>query len=48
MTISDETLIFCILIICLGGCFVWAFWELEQMRNSRNERVRKLRRSTLR
>jgi hypothetical protein len=48
MTMPDETLIFCILIICLGACFIWAFWELERMRNSRNDRARKLRRSALR
>lgn len=48
MTLSDETLVLCILIVCLGACFIRALWELEQMRNSRNEQARKLRQPRLR
>jgi cbb3-type cytochrome oxidase subunit 3 len=48
LTTADETLLLCILIMCLGACFVWAFREFEQARNSHNSRVRKFRKLTLR
>jgi hypothetical protein len=28
----DQTLLFVLTVLCLGACFVWAFWELEQAR----------------
>jgi hypothetical protein len=28
----DRTLLFLLIVFCLGACFVTAFWELEQAR----------------
>jgi len=32
LTDTDRTFLFLLTAIGLGACFVWAFWELEQMR----------------
>jgi hypothetical protein len=33
----DQTILFLLIVICLGACFIWAFWELEQMREGRRK-----------
>jgi hypothetical protein len=42
-TFTEADLSFLLLLItaCLGACFVWAFWELEQTRERRRERIHK-------
>jgi hypothetical protein len=35
MDASDQTFLFLLISTCLGACFVWAFWELEQSREKR-------------
>jgi hypothetical protein len=39
-TDTAHAFLFLLTAACLGACFVWAFWELKQMR----ERRRQLRR----
>jgi hypothetical protein len=36
-TEADLTFFFLLLSACLGACFVWAFWELEQSRMRRQQ-----------
>jgi hypothetical protein len=38
MSDIDQTLWFLVLIVCLGGCFVWALWEIEAARQRWRER----------
>jgi hypothetical protein len=33
----DQTLLFLLIVVNLGACFIWAFWELEQMRERRRQ-----------
>ncbi len=40
LTAPAMTLLFLIIVICLGAAFVWMFWEIEQ-RMSRPHRVPK-------
>jgi hypothetical protein len=44
--LADTDLTFLLLLItaCLGACFVWAFWEWEQLRE-RRQRARALKRA---
>jgi hypothetical protein len=44
-TLTDYDQAFLLLLnsACLGACFIWAFWELEQLR-VRRQRTRALRR----
>ena len=35
----ERTFLLLLLITSLGTCFVWAFWELEQVRDHRRRRV---------
>jgi hypothetical protein len=35
---TDRALLFLMIAACLGGCFVWAFWELEQLRERHRRR----------
>jgi hypothetical protein len=39
MSDINQTLCFIFLIICLGGCFIWAFWEIEAARQ-RNRQLK--------
>jgi hypothetical protein len=39
-TDADQTLLFLLTAICLGACFIWAFWEIEQMRERRRQTTR--------
>jgi len=32
---SDQALLLILIIVCLGACFVWAFWEIEEIRRRR-------------
>jgi hypothetical protein len=32
LTDTDRVFLFLLAAACLGACFIWAFWELEQMR----------------
>ena len=32
LTETDRIFLFLLTAACLGACFIWAFWELEQMR----------------
>ena len=41
LTEADLTFLFLLISACLGACFVWAFWELEQSRERRRERAQK-------
>jgi hypothetical protein len=43
-TDADQAFLFLILSGCLGACFIWAFWELEQARE-RRKRTRALKRA---
>ena len=38
MSDINQTLCFLFLIICLGGCFTWALWEVEAARQRRRQR----------
>ncbi|WP_426610789.1 hypothetical protein [Bradyrhizobium sp. McL0616] len=47
-TAGDQAFWFVVISVCLGACFVWAFWEIEQARRHRQHRrefVRDARRS---
>jgi hypothetical protein len=50
MSDIDQTLCLPVLTICLGVCFVWALWEIEdacQRRHQRMQLVREARRTVL-
>jgi hypothetical protein len=32
LTDTDRVFLFLLTAACLGACFIWAFWELEQVR----------------
>jgi cbb3-type cytochrome oxidase subunit 3 len=32
---SDQAFCLMLISICLGACFVWAFWEIEEARQRR-------------
>jgi len=36
---SDQAFLLMLISICLGACFVWAFWEIEEARQRRLDRV---------
>lgn len=47
-TASDQAFLLMLISVCLGACFVWAFWELEESRQRRQRHdasVRDARRS---
>jgi cbb3-type cytochrome oxidase subunit 3 len=47
-TASDQAFVLVAISVCLGACFVWAFWEIEEARRHRQQRhdlVRDSRRS---
>lgn len=39
LTETDRVFLFLLTSSCLGACFIWAFWELEQMRERHRLRV---------
>jgi hypothetical protein len=39
MSDINQTLCFLLLSICLGGCFIWALWEIEAARQRRRHRT---------
>jgi hypothetical protein len=39
LTDSDRVFGFLLIAGCLGACFIWAFWELEQAQERRRLRV---------
>jgi hypothetical protein len=43
MSNINQTLCFLLLIICLGGCFIWALWEVEAARQRRRQRTQLVR-----
>jgi hypothetical protein len=43
LTDYDQAFFLLLTSACLGACFIWAFWELEQSR-ARRQRARALRR----
>jgi hypothetical protein len=34
---SDQTFLLLLIIVCLGACLVWAFWEIENARERRRQ-----------
>ncbi|MFL6812179.1 MAG: hypothetical protein ACJ8FD_24520, partial [Bradyrhizobium canariense] len=47
-TASDQAFLLMLISACLGACFVWAFWEIEEARRRRqrhDEFTREARRS---
>jgi hypothetical protein len=36
---SDQAFLFVVISVCLGACFVWAFWEIEEARFATNGNV---------
>jgi hypothetical protein len=32
---SDQAFLLMLISVCLGACFVWAFWEIEEARKRR-------------
>jgi hypothetical protein len=32
LTDTDRVFLFLLTAACLGACFIWAFWELERIR----------------
>ncbi|WP_199198292.1 hypothetical protein [Bradyrhizobium sp. MOS002] len=47
-TASDQAFLLMLISACLGACFVWAFWEVEEARRRRqrfDEFTREARRS---
>jgi hypothetical protein len=38
MSDINQTLCFLVLVICLDGCLIWAFWEIEAARERRRLR----------
>jgi hypothetical protein len=47
-TASDQAFLLMLISACLGACFVWAFWEVEETRRRRqrfDEFTREARRS---
>jgi hypothetical protein len=40
LTDADQAFLFLLVSACLGACFVWAFWELEQARERWRQRSR--------
>jgi hypothetical protein len=47
-TASDRAFLLMLISVCLGACFVWALWEIEETRRRRHrhqEFVREARRS---
>jgi hypothetical protein len=44
---SDLAFLLLLITICLGACFVWAFWEIEEFRR-RKQRHRELSREARR
>jgi cbb3-type cytochrome oxidase subunit 3 len=45
-TASDQAFWLVVISACLGACFVWAFWEIEEARRHRQQQlVRDARRS---
>jgi hypothetical protein len=37
ITDANNAFLFLLIAACLGACFVWAFWEMEQMRERRRQ-----------
>lgn len=37
-TASDQAILLMLISVCLGACFVWAFWEIEEARRRRQRR----------
>jgi hypothetical protein len=44
---SDQAFLFVVISVCLGACFVWAFWEIEEARTSTAAPRVRARRATL-
>ncbi|MGY4475185.1 cbb3-type cytochrome oxidase subunit 3 [Bradyrhizobium sp. USDA 3364] len=45
---SDQAFLLVVISVCLGACFVWAFWEVEDTRRRRQRHrdiVRDVRRA---
>lgn len=36
---GDQAFLLMLISICLGACFVWAFWEIEEARRQRHDGV---------
>lgn len=36
-TASDRAFLLMLISVCLGACFVWAFWEIEEARRRRQQ-----------
>jgi cbb3-type cytochrome oxidase subunit 3 len=34
---SDRAFLLILISVCLGACFVWAFWEIEEARKRRQQ-----------
>jgi hypothetical protein len=35
---GDQALCFILISVCLGACFVWAIWEIEEARRRSSQR----------
>jgi cytochrome c-type biogenesis protein CcmH/NrfG len=44
---GDRLILLPLIILCLGVCFVWAVWEIEQARAQRCQRQAALREARL-
>jgi hypothetical protein len=44
LTDTDQAFLLLLISACLGACFIWGFWELEQARE-RRKRTRALKRA---
>jgi hypothetical protein len=40
MSDINQTFCFLLLSICLGGCFIWAIWEIEAASQRRRQRTK--------
>jgi cbb3-type cytochrome oxidase subunit 3 len=40
----DQAFLLVLITICLGACFVWAFWEIEEARRRYSGNARTTRR----
>jgi amino acid permease len=48
LTETDRVFLFLLTAACLGACFIWAFWELEQIRERHRLRAAQARASAKR
>ncbi len=39
----DQTFLLLVIVVCLGACLVWAFWEIENARERRRQQLTMLR-----